>query len=435
MRQSMDVEVSNAVRSKRLVLFGEMLQFYNYPDKEVLEELTGMLPLKFTPSLLTEQDLAAQAALRRPLVERDCRSSGEAEVDTKVWKQTIAECERGWLHGPLKAEEVPVGASISKRFGLRQRHKIRLIDDFTESSVNQSSSVLESPTLHTVGIACAVLACWFRNCKALGCSSELQVRTFDLASAYRQVGLCAGGRAVGFIRVYNPTTGQWAYFQAKVLPFGAVRSVHSFLRLARAIWWIGSVACLLTWSSFFDDYIVFSTPSLARSSDLTAAALFSLLGWEYATEGRKSVPFCAKCEALGVIFDRGSTSEGLCPVANTESRITDLVAELERVILDRSISQSDAQRLRGRMQFAESQLYGRTGKRCTRALREAASRRRHRFAEHELFALKLSSKLLQHGKPRTVCWDERRPIVIYTDACCEKDSKRLGVRPGCSICG
>ena len=291
MRQSMDVEVSNAVRSKRLVLFGETLQFYNYPDKEVLEELTGMLPLKFTSSLLTEQDLAAQAALRRPLVERDCRSSGEAEVDTKVWKQTIAECERGWLHGPLKAEEVPVGASISKRFGLRQRHKIRLIDDFTESSVNQSDSVLESPTLHTVGIACAVLACWFRNSKALGCSSELQVRTFDLASAYRQVGLCAGGRAVGFIRVYNPTTGQWAYFQAKVLPFGAVRSVHSFLRLARAIWWIGSVACLLTWSSFFDDYIVFSTPSLARSSDLTAAALFSLLGWEYATEGRKSVLF------------------------------------------------------------------------------------------------------------------------------------------------
>lgn len=79
-----------------------------------------------------------------------------------------------------------------------------------------------------------------------------------------------------------------------------------------------------------------------------------------------------------------------------------LVAELERVILDRSISQSDAQRLRGRMQFAESQLYGRTGKRCTRALREAVSRRRHRFAEHELFALNLFSKLLQHGNALSV---------------------------------
>lgn len=70
LRQSMDVEVSNVVRSKRLVLFVETLQFYNYPDKEVLEELTGMLPLKFTPALLTEQDLAAQAALPRPLVEK-----------------------------------------------------------------------------------------------------------------------------------------------------------------------------------------------------------------------------------------------------------------------------------------------------------------------------------------------------------------------------
>ena len=104
-------------------------------------------------------------------------------------------------------------------------------------------------------------------------------RTFDLSSAYRQVGLNKLGRDVSYIRVYNPEEGCMVVFQVQVLPFVAIKSVHSFLRLARAIWWPGTVGCNLLWSSFFDDYIVFSPPALARSSELSAIALFKLLGW------------------------------------------------------------------------------------------------------------------------------------------------------------
>ena len=162
-------------------------------------------------------------------------------------------------------------------FGLKQKHKVRLIDDFSESSVNQAVTVHESPSLHTVDVAAASPAYWFQCRGEVTQNTALQVRTFDLSSAYRQVGLSEQGRRYAYIRVYNPDTKQWAYFQALVLPFGAVKSVHSFLRLARSIWRLGSVACLLMWTSFFDDYIVFSTPDLVRSSELTAAALLSYL--------------------------------------------------------------------------------------------------------------------------------------------------------------
>ena len=201
------------------------------------------------------------------------------------------EVAKNWLRGPIPLEEVPADAPISRRFGLRQKHKIRLIDDFSESSVNGTVSVFESPVLHTVDVACAAIMHWFSCSQAAGCDSKLLARTFDLSSAYRQVGLDASGRDVAFIRVFNPEKKCWCIFQALVLPFGAVRSVHSFLRLARSIWWIGTVGCLLFWSSFFDDYIVFSTPDLARSPELTAAALFKLLGWLFAEEGRKCRPF------------------------------------------------------------------------------------------------------------------------------------------------
>lgn len=110
-----------------------------------------------------------------------------------------------------------------------------------------------------------------------GGDTSLQVRTFDLSSAYRQVGLSEQGRRYAYIRVYNPDTETWAYFQALVLLFGAVKSVRPFLRLARSIWWLGAVACLLMWTSFYDDYTVFSAPGLVRSSELTAAALLNCL--------------------------------------------------------------------------------------------------------------------------------------------------------------
>jgi hypothetical protein len=108
--------------------------------------------------------------------------------------------------------------------------------------------------------------------------------------------------------------------------------------------------------------------------------------------------------------------------------VTELVAELEKTVNAGEILQTEAQRLRGRMQFADSQLYGRTGKKCTKALREAASRRCTKLQDVDLRALKFFSTLFSNGKPRTVSWDSRPAIVIYTDACYERDSKEL-------ICG
>lgn len=214
-------------------------------------------------------------------------------------------------------------------------------------------------------------------------------RTFDLSSAYRQVGLNKLGRDVSYIRVYNPEEGCMVVFQVQVLPFVAIKSVHSFLRLARAIWWLGTVGCNLLWSSFFDDYIVFSPPALARSSELSAIALFKLLGWLFAEDGsRKCKPFDSICEALGVIFDLKDSCNFTCKVTNTASRI-EVSLEIQRILAAGTISQVEAQKLRGRMQFAESQIFGRTGRRCISCLKDFACRGRSRVTPRDALFLKL----------------------------------------------
>ena len=323
----MDSTVERAIRGKRIALFAEMLEFHDFPDKGVVDELligasltgevveTGMLPFEFTPALLTQEALKVQSELRRDGLLLEPKGSGDLEVDTEVWKQTLEASDRGWFFGPIPLGEVPVDAPISKKFGLRQKHKIRLIDDFSESSVN-GTTVFESPVLHTVDVACAAILRWFSCSKGAGMNPKLLARTFDLSSAYRQVGLNETGRRVAFIRVFDPTDGQCKTFQAQVLPFGAIKSAHSFLKLARAIWWLGVVGCCLFWPSCFDDCIVFNLPQLARSSELSAVALFKLLGWIFAEEGRKCKPFSETCEALGVIFDLSASDRYVCKVSN-----------------------------------------------------------------------------------------------------------------------
>ena len=48
--------------------------------------------------------------------------------------------------------------------------------------------------------------------------------------------------------------------------------------------------------------------------------------------------------------------------------------------------------------------------------------------EHQILALRLFVKLLKSGRPRELCWDDRGPIAVFTDACYERESRDI-------ICG
>ena len=151
------------------------------------------------------------------------------------------------------------------------------------------------------------------------------MRTFDLKSACRQLALSPEGKRIFCIRVFDPVQGCMRLFRCLVLPFGAVRSVHSFLRLARAIWWIGVTGCKLLWTSFYDDFISFSQPVLTRCTESTVVSLFKLLGWIFAEDGEKCVPFSTCCEARGMRFNLDGSARGWALVQNTASLVDDFV--------------------------------------------------------------------------------------------------------------
>ena len=436
LRSNMDNWVNTATQGKRILLFREMLEACQFPDLDVCDELqmgvtlvgdvqrTGMLPDKFKPALCALDSLEVQSKRLRPNLQDQAKGSGDDEIDRIVWEKTLEEVDCSWLRGPLQDEDVPLGAPITRRFGLRQRaDKVRLIDDYTESNVNLCVNTCEAPVLHTIDVASAMLALWFKLVGDSEQQVELSVRTFDLKSAYRQVGLSEDGRRYAYLKVFNPREGKFSLFQSTVLPFGAIRSVHSFLRLSRALWWLGVVGLKLMWTSFYDDFICFTPKALERNAEQAIVSLFRLTGWLFAESGDKCKPFDTSCEALGVLFDVSLSLSGIAAVCNTDKRIAELCDEIDVVLKNKCLLVKQAQRLRGRMQFADAQIFGKSGKRCLRVLTDFSEGRRKRLSLKDEFFLLTFKEMLKSKVPRRVAAVPNENILVFTDACYERNAR------------
>ena len=132
------------------------------------------------------------------------------------------------------------------------------------------------------------------------------------------------------------------------------------------------------------------------------------------------MPFGQCCDALGVTFDLGPSKDGRAFIKNTESRIAELERDLLATVEMDHLKQKDAQRLRGRMQFADAQLFGRTGKRCLRVLNESAEGQKYRLSAKDKFFLSLFRELLINNVPREIKALEPKHVLVSTDACYER---------------
>ena len=276
--------------------------------------------------------------------------------------------------------------------------------------------------LHTVDVIGSIIVSWFESAKKCGKCTDLLTRTFDLTSAYRQVALSEEGRRHSLICVFDPDSRCGKLFRCNVLPFGAVRSVHSFLRLARALWFLAVKGCNIVWSSFYDDYITVSTKELATNTEQCIISLFKLTGWAFAEDGKKCRPFDSGCEALGVVIDLQKSISGEACISNTKSRVEELVGDLRNLSSGSSLSRVEAQRLRGRMQFAESQLFGRAGKRCVKALASVADGFAKCLSERDAQFVYLFCDMIVSGPPRKLTARSAECFHVFTDACYERDA-------------
>lgn len=191
----LDEHLKPLICGKRLLLWKEILEDIKYPDSQVVDQiirgfpLTGWAPKTQVfekhvrrPEMSVDQ-LERMSAGLNAAVAGSLKKDKWTDVDDKVWEETQAELSRSWIS---QAESRPP-KFIAKRFGLLQKNKTRMIDDFTCCGINAAFGLTEKPRAQSVDELCSYLAILLDD-DTCNKQNPIVGRTFDLKSAYKQFG-------------------------------------------------------------------------------------------------------------------------------------------------------------------------------------------------------------------------------------------------------
>ena len=146
-----DAHMHKVLQSKRLQLLDEIIATEGYDDVNLARDIregfdlvgtspvSNVLPGKVTPASLHPDDVCNAASRANEALQASLGSSGDHATDVELWRKTMQEVDRGWLLGPYSWDALPAGHVVSHRFPLWQRDKLRPIDDYSRSGVNEAS--------------------------------------------------------------------------------------------------------------------------------------------------------------------------------------------------------------------------------------------------------------------------------------------------------
>ncbi|CAE6957791.1 ANKRD50 [Symbiodinium sp. CCMP2592] len=361
------------LQPKRILLFEEMLRDIGYDDMGVVQELidgatltgdipiTGVLDTKLKPARLDTEQLIGMSDEIRQQIRVKTGSSGDKEIDQLLWDKTMEEVQSGYLSGPYDFESLPKRCLVSSRFPLLQGEKLRPIDNYSSSLINDTVTVSEKPITHSID-EIALLINTLSSAARKKNLNALYGKTADLKGAYRQLAVSDTSLDFSYLSVYDPAEEKPKLFQQLAVPFGSTKAVYFFLRVARALWTILVKGARIPTTNYFDDFVLLALGGDRSSCSHAFDEVMRLLGWKLSAD--KTTEWDTSFEALGVLFELDQTGSGVLKVRNTEKRRKELTAAIKGFLDKGTMTQKEALQLRGRLQFAQAQFFGRLGRRC-----------------------------------------------------------------------
>ena len=418
--------IASVLKEKRLGLLDKLIKDSGHEDVTLVDDLTkgfdltgslppsGVFSHKFRPASMTCDDLRKVSELSKSVIIESLQSSGDHELDVGLYEATLKEVEKGFLEGPICPASLPLGSTLTKRFPVKQKNKVRPIDDYKASLVNFAVTQSEGVTIHTIDHIASMTACWMRS-GSLSSDDPLVAKCWDLSDAYKQVPLSDNAFELdSYLAVYDPSSKGAKVFKQRVLPFGSIASVTAFLRVSLAIWKIGPSLLNLMWSAYFDDFLCLSRASESKHVDFCVSSIFSLLGWKVSTH--KLLPFDSICKVLGVQLDLKQSGDSLCLISNTPERVEELVQEINLILSSGSLPKSEGEKLRGRLQFASAQVFGRKFRRLLKVLSSHVTMGRKVLTASTKCCLEEIVTLLTCNVPRRVVATQADILHVYVDA-------------------
>ncbi|CAE7346353.1 unnamed protein product [Symbiodinium sp. KB8] len=420
---------------KRLCLMREMIRETGYRDVGLLDDLckgfevTGEIPrshvYRVSPAYatLSPTELRAKAALTRKCILDSVAKSCTSDLAAEVYAATQEEVSNGWLDGPLDADALDPCVSVTRRFGVRQGSgesaRVRPIDNFTESLVNHTTFREETIEPHTVDVVCASLAMRLRARREVGKSTDTVLKATDLRKAYKQLGVSENALQDAHLAVANPATGRAEVYMSKVLPFGSCSAVNGFCRASSCLWYLGVMLLAFEWTVYYDDFFSFTERHVAKHTNMCIGAYFALMGWQISEN--KELDFAPYAKILGVKICMASAT--LFYVENTADRKAELSDTIDALLTTGAYTEHELESLRGRLHFAEGQVFGRQGAMAMKVLNRKIDddKRRGTVSAELAAALAVLKNRVVNGPPRAVSTRLANDWFVFTDACFEAE--------------
>ena len=461
-------DVRRVLSDKKLASLQAILSEYGYMDKNITKDIAQGFQHTGTPSRsnifepdvrlpsISENELKSTSWWVREPTIASIRSSGDKKLDADVWKETLAERDRGWLQGPFSPEEVsklyPQGWCAARRFGLMQNGKLRCIDDLTEPGTNSAygsceklslmgldsmaelirfvHSVLQDDRKVSVPLSDgSILSGVLHSEWTLEEARSWEGRCLDLRKAYRQLVADPASRWAAVVCVYDPVKGCCVCFAAVSMLFGGTAAVYAFNRASRSLWFALAHHLKLCWTNYYDDYPTLDLAGVNKISKTAVETCLKLLGWDFADEGSKCLPFDRQFQMLGAAFNLKHLAKGLAYVENKPGRVDSIAEDLSEAVKQGHMSSGSAASLKGKLVFAEAQCFGRIASQSLRLVGEVASGARSGSPLDKvvLDALRWLLERLATATPRPLIADRNLVTVLtFTDAASEGDLHTCG---------
>ena len=106
----------------------------------------------------------------------------------------------------------------------------------------------------------------------------------------------------------------------------------------------------------------------------------------------------------------------LCFVSNTEERGEELTKEIDDFLTSKLLTRVEGERLRGRLQFDSSQVFGRKFRRLLKVLSNHVTQGKKVLSDLTLKCLSDISQLFRENTPRRISASKSEILHIYVDA-------------------
>ena len=359
-------------------------------------------------------------------VNRNVARSEVTQHTEKVWEATMEDVAEKVSVGPFYShQEVSdfVGCSgwiPTQRFEVVQKNKVRGVDSATVNGVNRATKITEKLELPSTDGNVAALR-WLRT----HCKVKLVGWVLDERKAYRQIAVRPDHRRWSVVSLRDPKDGKQAFFVMIGHSFGLVSAVYNYNRRSAAITDIMRRVFSVAAFNFYDDKYGFEPETTCRSAYEVAQKVHWWLGAQFDS---KKLQLSEEPTILGVTYDL----KAMC-LRIKSSRKEELQDEIDSIISSSLLSPGQAGKLRGKLMFGASQLWGKIGRAFLRSLSERQYIRNPRSDLNTALIKSLEhwKWLIQHGPPRPImsAQAQKADAVIFTDGSFPDGSEGSPLKP------